>query len=73
MHSCENIVLWRGHFNATGAEKSLNLSVNGGEGETCFLVFSNQSAHLLSYSIRCQCLAEQRILKYVLWKVCKCP
>ncbi|KAJ7141923.1 glycoside hydrolase family 35 protein [Mycena crocata] len=27
---CENVVLWRGHFNATGAEKSMNLSVNGG-------------------------------------------
>jgi hypothetical protein len=30
--SCENIVLWRGHFNATGHEKSVNLSINGGEG-----------------------------------------
>ncbi|KAJ8517999.1 hypothetical protein ONZ45_g4873 [Pleurotus djamor] len=28
---CENIVLWRGHFNATGQEKSVNLSINGGE------------------------------------------
>ncbi|KAJ3775849.1 glycoside hydrolase family 35 protein [Lentinula raphanica] len=28
---CENIVLWRGHFNATGLEKSVNLSINGGE------------------------------------------
>ncbi|KAF7978635.1 hypothetical protein HWV62_45132 [Athelia sp. TMB] len=28
---CENHVLWRGHFNATGAEKTLNLSINGGE------------------------------------------
>ncbi|KIM73346.1 glycoside hydrolase family 35 protein [Piloderma croceum F 1598] len=28
---CENIVLWRGHFNATGNEKSVNLSINGGE------------------------------------------
>ncbi|KAF8625954.1 hypothetical protein AX17_006679 [Amanita inopinata Kibby_2008] len=28
---CENIVLWRGHFKATGAEKSVNLSINGGE------------------------------------------
>ncbi|GLB38736.1 putative glycoside hydrolase family 35 protein [Lyophyllum shimeji] len=28
---CENVVLWRGHFNATGAEKSVNLSINGGE------------------------------------------
>jgi len=28
---CENVVLWRGHFTATGAEKSVNLSINGGE------------------------------------------
>ncbi|PBK88407.1 glycoside hydrolase family 35 protein [Armillaria gallica] len=28
---CENIVLWRGHFNGTGTEQSLNLSINGGE------------------------------------------
>ncbi|KIM43038.1 glycoside hydrolase family 35 protein [Hebeloma cylindrosporum] len=28
---CENVVLWRGHFKATGFEKSLNLSINGGE------------------------------------------
>ncbi|KAF5364850.1 hypothetical protein D9757_011273 [Collybiopsis confluens] len=27
---CENIVLWRGHFNASGSEKSVNLSINGG-------------------------------------------
>lgn len=30
--SCENTVLWRGHFVATGNEKSVNLSINGGEG-----------------------------------------
>ncbi|KAJ7231397.1 glycoside hydrolase family 35 protein [Mycena haematopus] len=28
---CENVVLWRGHFNASGEEKSVNLSINGGE------------------------------------------
>ncbi|KAI3621078.1 glycoside hydrolase family 35 protein [Moniliophthora roreri] len=28
---CESIVLWRGHFMDTGMEKSVNLSVNGGE------------------------------------------
>ncbi|KAI0301135.1 glycoside hydrolase superfamily [Multifurca ochricompacta] len=28
---CENIVLWRGHFNSTGLETSVNLSINGGE------------------------------------------
>ncbi|KIK65261.1 glycoside hydrolase family 35 protein [Collybiopsis luxurians FD-317 M1] len=27
---CENIVIWRGHFNATGSEQSVNLSINGG-------------------------------------------
>ena len=31
--SCENIVLWRGHFIGTGSETSVNLSINGGEGE----------------------------------------
>ncbi|KAL5524693.1 hypothetical protein ACEPAF_9838 [Sanghuangporus sanghuang] len=28
---CENVVIWRGHFNASGDEKSVNLTVNGGE------------------------------------------
>lgn len=28
---CENVVLWRGHFNASGAEKSVDLSINGGQ------------------------------------------
>ncbi|KAF7375372.1 hypothetical protein MSAN_00424700 [Mycena sanguinolenta] len=28
---CENVVLWRGHFDASGAERSVNLSINGGE------------------------------------------
>ncbi|KAF8879099.1 glycoside hydrolase family 35 protein [Gymnopilus junonius] len=28
---CENTVLWRGHFIPTGPEKSVNLSINGGE------------------------------------------
>ena len=33
MHfSCENIVLWGGHFDATGSETSVNLTINGGEG-----------------------------------------
>lgn len=31
--SCENAVLWRGHFISNGNEKSVNLSINGGEGE----------------------------------------
>ncbi|KAJ7885789.1 glycoside hydrolase family 35 protein [Mycena olivaceomarginata] len=28
---CENVVLWRGHFESTGAQTSVNLSINGGE------------------------------------------
>ncbi|PPQ66179.1 hypothetical protein CVT24_000156 [Panaeolus cyanescens] len=28
---CENTVLWRGHFVSNGNEKSVNLSINGGE------------------------------------------
>lgn len=28
---CENMVLWRGHFNATGRETSVNLTINGGD------------------------------------------
>ena len=30
IYSCEGAVFWRGQFNATGVEKSLNLSINGG-------------------------------------------
>lgn len=37
--SCENIVLWRGHFKATGFEKSVNLSVSGGEGSRLSIQF----------------------------------
>ncbi|KAH9915075.1 glycoside hydrolase superfamily [Fomitopsis serialis] len=29
---CENIVLWRGHFNGTESSKSVNLTINGGQG-----------------------------------------
>ena len=39
--SCENIVLWRGHFNATGSETSVNLSINGGQAFAAS-VFLNQ-------------------------------
>ncbi|EIM81441.1 uncharacterized protein STEHIDRAFT_66589 [Stereum hirsutum FP-91666 SS1] len=28
---CENIVIWRGHFDATSETRSVNLSINGGE------------------------------------------
>lgn len=36
--SCENVVLWRGHFNASGTEKSVNLSINGGQGVSSSLI-----------------------------------
>lgn len=52
--SCENVVLWRGHFKATGFEKSLNLSINGGEG-----IYSGHIPRFLELtlpSICCQCL-----------------
>ncbi|KDQ50498.1 glycoside hydrolase family 35 protein [Jaapia argillacea MUCL 33604] len=39
---CENIVLWRGHFNATGSEKSVNLSINGGEAFAASVWLNNQ-------------------------------
>ncbi|KAH9831459.1 glycoside hydrolase superfamily [Rhodofomes roseus] len=29
---CENIVLWRGHFNGTESTTSVNLTINGGQG-----------------------------------------
>jgi hypothetical protein len=32
LYSCENIVLWRGHFHASGQEQFVNLSINGGGG-----------------------------------------
>lgn len=35
--SCENIVLWRGHFSATGQENAVNLTINGGEGAAYLL------------------------------------
>jgi hypothetical protein len=35
LHSCEGMVLWRGHFTATGNEEHFQLSINGGKGEKC--------------------------------------
>ncbi|KAF9522175.1 glycoside hydrolase family 35 protein [Crepidotus variabilis] len=29
---CEGVVIWRGHFNETGQQKNMNLSINGGQG-----------------------------------------
>lgn len=31
--SCEGIVLWRGHFDSSGTEKSVSLTINGGAGK----------------------------------------
>jgi hypothetical protein len=54
--SCENIVLWRGHFNATGRETSVNLSINGGEGIFRISPFSDT---LLTFnSLCCQRMVE---------------
>lgn len=39
--SCENTVLWRGHFNGTGAETSVNLTIYGG---TCQYTISRSPA-----------------------------
>ncbi|GBE78934.1 Probable beta-galactosidase [Sparassis crispa] len=44
---CENAVLWRGHFEGTGSETSVNLTINGGTafGATVYLndVFLNST------------------------------
>lgn len=32
--SCENNVLFRGHFNGTGSETSVNLTIYGGSGKS---------------------------------------
>ena len=31
--SCEGNVIWRGHFDATGKETGVNLTINGGTGK----------------------------------------
>lgn len=38
--SCENVdvMVWRGHFEGTSETKSVNLSINGGEGTLIFLL-----------------------------------
>lgn len=56
-YSCENIVLWRGHFNATGAEKMMNLSINGGEGVHEFRCFALAITDCVP-SLCCKCLGE---------------
>lgn len=33
LSSCENVILWRGHFNGTGSETSVNLTIDGGSGQ----------------------------------------
>ncbi|KDR66703.1 hypothetical protein GALMADRAFT_80472, partial [Galerina marginata CBS 339.88] len=46
---CENVVLWRGHFMATGEEQSVNLSVNGGQNFAASVWLNND--FLNSYTI----------------------
>ena len=73
LSSCENIVLWRGHFNASGDEKSMNLSINGGEGEISEeFIFAIFDAHL-PFSLCGQCLAERCLLEHIIRKVCFNP
>lgn len=66
--SCENIVLWRGHFHATGNEQSMNLSINGGEGIRIQLIFSG-SRFWLSLSFRRKRLAKWDLSQHFVWKV----
>lgn len=66
--SCENIVLWRGHFNATGLETSVNLSINGGEGNFAILPFLSTC---LTFNSLCrQCMVELAFPRYFIWQVC---
>jgi hypothetical protein len=65
--SCENIVLWRGHFNATGRETSVNLSINGGEGNSRLLSFLN--TRLTSNSLCCQRMVELAFPRYLIRQV----
>jgi hypothetical protein len=44
-YSCENIVLWRGHFHASGKEQFVNLSINGGGGELTSVGPSSRRAY----------------------------
>jgi hypothetical protein len=66
--SCENIVLWRGHFNATGQETSVNLSINGGEGNFRILPFPD--TRLTFNSVCCQRMVELAFPRYFIWQVC---
>jgi len=67
--SCENTVLWRGHFKASGQETSVNLSINGGQGE--YRVLSSLSSRLTFNSFRCQRLVEFTLPGYFIWQVCE--
>ena len=65
--SCENIVLWRGHFNPTGQETSVNLSINGGEGNFCILPFLNTCLTFNSFC--CQRMVELAFPRYFIRQV----
>ncbi len=45
--SCENNVVWRGHFDATGSETAVNLTIYGGE---CAYASDSMLKHLLTAS-----------------------
>ncbi|KAI0662113.1 glycoside hydrolase superfamily [Cubamyces menziesii] len=42
---CENNVLWRGHFNGTGSETSVNLTINGGSSFAASVWINDQFIH----------------------------
>ncbi|RPD56740.1 hypothetical protein L226DRAFT_468186 [Lentinus tigrinus ALCF2SS1-7] len=49
-YSCENTVLWRGHFNATGAETSVNLTIYGGTSFASSVWINDQFINTVSSS-----------------------
>lgn len=64
------MVLWRGHFNATESTKSVNLSINGGEGGPIVIIWCcDNGIPIASISFRCNCLGERRFPEHVLRKV----
>jgi hypothetical protein len=65
--SCENMVLWRGHFDGTGRETSVNLSINGGEGVNNHIM--RRLLLIFMRSLRCNRVAERCLLEDNLWKV----
>ena len=45
--SCENVVIWRGHFRGSSATTSVNLTINGGTGKlSCTVTDSSLVPHV---------------------------